>query len=127
MNRMTYPLLLRIAVCGACGPTPTGSAPPSPVATPTVALAPSSAPEQGALEVGAPPAPTQAVTEYDPIDATRVEPAADGYRLYLFQFPSCGCEPWINSEVKLFVDHDGTITWVSARPWSMTIGFSCAD
>ena len=64
---------------------------------------------------------------YDPIDATRAEPTATGYRLFLFHFPSCGCEPWVNSEVELLVDRDGTITWVGARPWSMTIGFSCAD
>lgn len=64
---------------------------------------------------------------YDPIDATRTEQTAAGYRLFLFHFPGCGCEPWVNSEVELLVDRDGTITWVGARPWSMTIGFSCAD
>jgi len=64
---------------------------------------------------------------YDPIDATRAEPTAEGYRLFLFHFQSCACEPWVNSEVELLVERDGTITWVGARPWSMTIGFSCAD
>ncbi len=64
---------------------------------------------------------------YDPIDATRTEETAAGYRVFLFHFQSCGCEPWVNSEVELLVDSDGTITWVGARPWSMTIGFSCAD
>jgi hypothetical protein len=64
---------------------------------------------------------------YDPIDATRAEPTEAGYRLFLFHFTGCGCEPWVNSEVELLVDRDGTITWVGARPWSMTIGFSCAD
>jgi hypothetical protein len=64
---------------------------------------------------------------YDPIDATRAEPTSAGYRVFLFHFPDCGCEPWVNSEVELMVDRDGTIRWVGARPWSMTIGFSCAD
>ena len=64
---------------------------------------------------------------YDPIDVTRVEPGTTGYHLFLYHFQDCGCEPWVNSEVELSVDRDGTITWVGARPWSMTIGFSCAD
>jgi hypothetical protein len=64
---------------------------------------------------------------YDPIDATRVEPTTTGYRVFLFHFPGCGCEPWVNSEVELLVDGDGAISWAGARPWSMTIGFSCAD
>ena len=64
---------------------------------------------------------------YDPVDATRTEPTARGFRLFLFHSQDCGCEPWVNSEVELLVDRDGTITWVGARPWSMTIGFSCAD
>lgn len=64
---------------------------------------------------------------YDPIDATRVETTANGYRMFLFHYTTCMCEPWVNSEVELQVDRDGTITWVGARPWSMTIGFSCAD
>jgi hypothetical protein len=64
---------------------------------------------------------------YDPVDATRTEPTDNGYRLFLYHFPGCGCEPWVNSEVELLVDRDGAITWVGARPWSMTIGFSCAD
>jgi len=64
---------------------------------------------------------------YDPIDATRVELPPDGYRIFLFHYRTCQCEPWVNSEVELLVTREGDITWIGARPWSMTIGFSCAD
>ena len=64
---------------------------------------------------------------YDPVDATRVETTTEGYRVFLFHYPGCGCEPWINSEVELLVNRDGSITWLGAKPWSMTIGQSCAD
>jgi hypothetical protein len=64
---------------------------------------------------------------YDPVDATRVENTTEGYRVFLFHSPGCGCEPWINSEVELLVNRDGSVTWLGAKPWSMTIGQSCAD
>jgi len=64
---------------------------------------------------------------YDPVDATRVELAADGYHVFLFHYRTCLCEPWTNSEVELLVTREGEVTWLGARPWSMTIGFSCAD
>jgi hypothetical protein len=64
---------------------------------------------------------------YDPVDATRVETTTEGYRVFLFHYPGCGCEPWVNSEVELLVNRDGKITWLGAKPWSMTIGLSCAD
>jgi hypothetical protein len=63
----------------------------------------------------------------DPIDATRVNLTPEGYRVYLFHYMTCLCEPWINSEVELLVTREGDIEWLGARPWSMTIGFSCAD
>jgi len=64
---------------------------------------------------------------YDPVDATRVELRGDGYHVFLFHYQTCFCEPWINSEVEVLVTEVGDITWLGARPWSMTIGFSCAD
>jgi hypothetical protein len=64
---------------------------------------------------------------YDPVEATTVIETADGYQLTLFHYQTCLCEPWINSEVELLVSREGEITWFGARPWSMTIGFSCAD
>ena len=64
---------------------------------------------------------------YDPVDATRAETTSEGYRVFLFHYPGCGCEPWVNSEVELLVNRDGNITWLGARPWSMTIGLGCAD
>jgi hypothetical protein len=63
----------------------------------------------------------------DPIEGTLVTETDDGYRMNLFHFQSCLCEPWLNSEVEILVDRSGGVTWLGATPISMTTGFSCAD
>ncbi|TLM98169.1 hypothetical protein FDZ73_23890 [bacterium] len=63
----------------------------------------------------------------DPIQGTHIEEIGGIYTINLFQYVSCLCEPWVDSQVVLTVDRTGEITWKSALPISMTIGFSCAD
>jgi hypothetical protein len=63
----------------------------------------------------------------DPLEGTRVSLGDDHYLINLFQYQTCLCEPWVNSEVFVSVNQRGELTWLSALPISMTIGFSCAD
>ena len=63
----------------------------------------------------------------DPIEGTHIEEKEGIYTVNLFQYAHCLCEPWVDSEVILTLDRSGVITWQSALPISMTIGFSCAD
>lgn len=63
----------------------------------------------------------------DQVEGTRVKAENGGYTINLFHFQHCFCEPWVNSIVILTVDQAGNLTWQSASPWSMTLGFSCAD
>jgi len=73
--------------------------------------------------------------EYDPdllyftdtITGTQVTLTEDGYRMNLFHYEYCSCEPYINSEVDILVSDDGEVSWLKARPISMTIGFGCTD
>jgi hypothetical protein len=63
----------------------------------------------------------------DILQGTQVDPVEDGYRINLFHFQTCFCEPWVNSQVALLVETSGEVTWLGALPLSMTTGFSCAD
>lgn len=63
----------------------------------------------------------------DLIKGTRVEEIDGGFRVNLFHYQQCLCEPWVDSEINLQVDRQGNITWLGALPISMTVGFSCAD
>lgn len=63
----------------------------------------------------------------DQIEGTQVKEENGVYTINLFHFQHCFCEPWINSIVIVTVDRAGNLTWQSASPWSMTLGFSCAD
>jgi hypothetical protein len=73
--------------------------------------------------------------EYDPnilyfmdtITGTTVTKTEEGYRMNLFHYEYCSCEPYINSEVEILVSEVGEVSWLSALPISMTIGFSCTD
>lgn len=61
------------------------------------------------------------------IEDTWAEPLDGGYRVNLYHHPYCHCEPYVYSEVGLQIDRDGSITWLSAIPYALTTGFSCAD
>lgn len=61
------------------------------------------------------------------IEDTRVEPVSGGYRINLYHQPGCSCEPYVFSEIILQVNRDGTIDWLSAIPFALTTGYSCAD
>jgi hypothetical protein len=63
----------------------------------------------------------------DPIEGTQITEIDGEYRMNLFHFVSCFCEPWVNSEVEILVGQSGDVTWLGAIPISMTTGFSCAD
>ncbi len=63
----------------------------------------------------------------DPVEGTRVTEREGVYTLNMFHYQGCLCEPWVNSVVNLTVNREGEITWLGATPWSMTLGFSCAD
>lgn len=63
----------------------------------------------------------------DPLEGTRIVEQNGGYRVNLFQYAHCLCEPWVNSMVELQMDRQANITWLNALPISMTVGFSCAD
>jgi hypothetical protein len=63
----------------------------------------------------------------DTITGTQVTATEDGYLMNLFHYAYCSCEPYINSEVEILVSKDGEVSWLSALPISMTIGFGCTD
>ncbi len=63
----------------------------------------------------------------DPVAGTSITEHDGVFTLNMFHNQQCLCEAWVNSVVHLTVDRRGEITWLGATPWSMTLGFSCAD
>jgi hypothetical protein len=61
------------------------------------------------------------------IEGTHVTETDGGFRINLFNFAACGCEPWINTQILIQVDRNGQVTWLDAVPVFMTTGWSCAD
>jgi len=63
----------------------------------------------------------------DTLAGTQVTLSEDGYRVNLFHYQYCFCEPYVNSQVELRVDETGEVNWLKAVPFSMTTGFGCTD
>ncbi len=61
------------------------------------------------------------------IEDTWAKPVEGGYRVNLYHRPYCHCEPYVYSEISLQIDRDGTVSWLSVKPYAITTGFSCAD
>lgn len=61
------------------------------------------------------------------IEDTRADSVDSGYRVNLYHQPYCHCEPYVYTEISLQIDRDGSISWLSAEPYALTTGFSCAD
>lgn len=61
------------------------------------------------------------------IEGTHVTQTNSVFEMNLFNFTSCSCEPFINSQIIIQVNRAGQITWKDAVPVFMTTGWSCAD